>query len=348
MCCAGGKVNLPPLLEPPSYLLNLYTFSSSDANLFQKNIGGYNNLLACTSFGANIYERFQRQDISNFRIHSQIYHCIGSLLPEIGYPPMFAQLYIYDTEHENENRHTFAKTHDPHHYNAPTFSDVATIMIGDDYNTELTNWDILLRLQNGSLQRILETHSSYDPLCTFISKRMNYFKLNQSTLRAEMYQAAMDAIYATEISDPVIHPLAYETVTTFMIHKSTEKNDNGYPIYHRHENGYFIETRSGIQLDNKWAIEYNSSEYFFIDRSGGTGKTFLYNTILAKSDHMASMMHKFAFEAIDQTLHDITQVDKPFGGKIFVFREDFHQILSVIPHATHADIVSASLSKSSI
>jgi hypothetical protein len=33
----------------------------------------------------------------------------------------------------------------------------------------------------------------------------------------------------------------------------------------------------------------------------------------------APMMHKFAFEAVDRTFRDITQVDKPFGGKIFVF-----------------------------
>src|SRR5688572_11468879 len=52
MCCAGGKVNLPPLLKPPSYLLDLYTSSSSDAKSFRKNIRGYNSLLACTSFGA--------------------------------------------------------------------------------------------------------------------------------------------------------------------------------------------------------------------------------------------------------------------------------------------------------
>ena len=51
VCCAGGKVRLPPLLKPPSYILDLYTSSNSDAALFRKNIRGYNNLLACTSFG---------------------------------------------------------------------------------------------------------------------------------------------------------------------------------------------------------------------------------------------------------------------------------------------------------
>jgi hypothetical protein len=105
VCCAGGKVSLQPLLKPPSYLLNLYTSSGPNANSFRKNIRGYNSLLACTSFGANIDEGFQRQGVSNFQIHGQVYHCIGSLLPENGQPPMFAQLYIYDTEHESRNRH---------------------------------------------------------------------------------------------------------------------------------------------------------------------------------------------------------------------------------------------------
>ena len=104
ICCVGGKVSLPPLLKPPSYILDLYTSSSSDAALFRKNIRGYNNILACTSFGANIDERFQGQGVSNFRIHGQVYHRIGSLLPENEHFPAFAQLYIYDTEHENENR----------------------------------------------------------------------------------------------------------------------------------------------------------------------------------------------------------------------------------------------------
>src|SRR3989337_2297852 len=61
VCCAGGKVSLPPLLKPPSYLMDLYTSSNADAVSFRKNIRGYNNLLACTSFGANISDEFRGQ-----------------------------------------------------------------------------------------------------------------------------------------------------------------------------------------------------------------------------------------------------------------------------------------------
>ncbi|KAL3654728.1 hypothetical protein CASFOL_001463 [Castilleja foliolosa] len=38
-----------------------------------------------------------------FRMHGQNYHLIGSLLPENGASPMFAQMYIFDTENEVSN-----------------------------------------------------------------------------------------------------------------------------------------------------------------------------------------------------------------------------------------------------
>ncbi|CAG8560469.1 11832_t:CDS:2 [Dentiscutata heterogama] len=56
------------------------------------------------SFGANVDQQFVRQSVLNFYIHGQVYHCIGSLLSEEGHTPTFAQLYIYDTMHEVENR----------------------------------------------------------------------------------------------------------------------------------------------------------------------------------------------------------------------------------------------------
>jgi len=107
ICCAGGKVNLPSLLEPPPYLIELYTSSGSVANSFRKNIRGYNSLLACTSFGANVNDEFRGRGVSNFSIHGQVYHLIGQLLPEEGQIPKFAQLYIYDTENEIRNRLNF-------------------------------------------------------------------------------------------------------------------------------------------------------------------------------------------------------------------------------------------------
>jgi hypothetical protein len=60
----------------------------------------------------------------------------------------------------------------------------------------------------------------------------------------------------------------------------------------------------------------------------------------------APMTNKFAFEAVDRTLCDLTYMNEPFGGIIFVMSRDFRQVLSVIPQGSHADIVSASIKNS--
>ncbi|CAG8841034.1 36428_t:CDS:2, partial [Racocetra persica] len=58
LCCANGKIQLPPLFELPPYLLYLYTSTNSDAVRFCKHIRAYNSALAYTSFGANINHQF--------------------------------------------------------------------------------------------------------------------------------------------------------------------------------------------------------------------------------------------------------------------------------------------------
>jgi len=63
----------------------------------------------------------------------------------------------------------------------------------------------------------------------------------------------------------------------------------------------------------------------------------------------APMMHCQAFEAVDQTLRDLMQLDdahaieKIFGGKTVVRGGDFRQILPNLPKGGRKDIVNASL-----
>ena len=58
--------------------------------------------------------------------------------------------------------------------NAPSASEVAAIMVGDGYDLHASNRDIILRKRDGALQRISETHSSYDPfiMCCCFRKVM--------------------------------------------------------------------------------------------------------------------------------------------------------------------------------
>lgn len=58
-----------------------------------------------TSIGGRIDDEINRRPCPYvLRICGQNYHKIGLLLPLDGQPPKFAQLYIYDTEHEVPNR----------------------------------------------------------------------------------------------------------------------------------------------------------------------------------------------------------------------------------------------------
>jgi ATP-dependent DNA helicase PIF1 len=45
----------------------------------------------------------------------------------------------------------------------------------------------------------------------------------------------------------------------------------------------------------------------------------------------ALMTNKFAFEAMDRTLRDLTNRNESFGGIVFVMSRDFHQVLPIIP-----------------
>ncbi|XP_078449987.1 ATP-dependent DNA helicase Pif1-like [Lampetra planeri] len=63
----------------------------------------------------------------------------------------------------------------------------------------------------------------------------------------------------------------------------------------------------------------------------------------------APMTHRFAFEAVDHTLHDILDnLHEPFGGKVVVLSGDFRQILPVVKKKTPADTVDACFKSSDL
>ena len=70
-------------------------------------------MFAFTSMGGKIDNAINRGSGPYvFRMNGQSIHRIGSLLPTEGRPPVFAQLYIYDTEHEINNRIQSVHTRD--------------------------------------------------------------------------------------------------------------------------------------------------------------------------------------------------------------------------------------------
>jgi hypothetical protein len=60
----------------------------------------------------------------------------------------------------------------------------------------------------------------------------------------------------------------------------------------------------------------------------------------------ASMVMAHALNAIDRMLRDITSIDVPFGGKIFLLGGDFRQVLPVIPRKPRAVVIENCLKSS--
>jgi hypothetical protein len=62
-------------------------------------------MFSFTSLGGKIDTgKDNRKGPPHFTIAGQNYHRIGSLIPQDGETPKFAQLYIYDTQNEVANR----------------------------------------------------------------------------------------------------------------------------------------------------------------------------------------------------------------------------------------------------
>ncbi|XP_050337773.1 ATP-dependent DNA helicase pif1-like [Bactrocera neohumeralis] len=59
-----------------------------------------------------------------------------------------------------------------------------------------------------------------------------------------------------------------------------------------------------------------------------------------------SMVPKDAINIVDKLFKDITNVNLPFGGKIFVFGGDFRQVLPVVRHATRTSIIENCIKRS--
>jgi len=96
-CCKAGKITIPPYRPRPEPLASLARYDGDHhSKKFMRNIRQYNCLFAFTSMGANIDKSVNDgRGPPVFKIHGQVHHRIGSLLPPDGSAPKCIQLYIY-------------------------------------------------------------------------------------------------------------------------------------------------------------------------------------------------------------------------------------------------------------
>ncbi|XP_049315830.1 uncharacterized protein LOC125779235 [Bactrocera dorsalis] len=97
MCCASGKVLLPPLPTPPEPLISLLAGDSDNSKIFLRKIRKFNSCFQMTSFGATkICDLASdgRNSKPTFKIQGQVYHKIGSLMPMPDDNPKYLQIYF--------------------------------------------------------------------------------------------------------------------------------------------------------------------------------------------------------------------------------------------------------------
>lgn len=103
ICCASGKVVLPPLTTPPEPLQSLIAGASNESKLFLRKIRKFNSCFQMTSFGATkVHDHTSdgRNFESTFKIQGQVYHQIGSLMPMPNETPKFLQIYFMGSDEE--------------------------------------------------------------------------------------------------------------------------------------------------------------------------------------------------------------------------------------------------------
>jgi len=105
MCCYQGKIKLAPLHNLPPELDTLFRDQTPQAKGFRENIRRYNNALAMTSLGCKVDESVNRGNGPYvFKVQGRLSHLAGSLLPQEGESPVYAQLYIYDPAEALDHR----------------------------------------------------------------------------------------------------------------------------------------------------------------------------------------------------------------------------------------------------
>lgn len=94
LCCPKEKVQLLYLQKPPKLLYSLVHGSDARSIRFKENIRAYNSMFSFISIGGKLQSSINDgASPPQFILSSQNYHRIGSLLPEKGCKPKFAQLY---------------------------------------------------------------------------------------------------------------------------------------------------------------------------------------------------------------------------------------------------------------
>ncbi|KAK3815334.1 MAG: hypothetical protein J3Q66DRAFT_344374 [Benniella sp.] len=103
ICYGQGAVRLTPLSVPPDGLRELFKGRTSNSKRFLANTRSFNSAFAFVSLGCKVDNKFPGyRGPPTFRIHGELYHRIGSLIPPSNQDPVFSQIYFYDSSYDSQ------------------------------------------------------------------------------------------------------------------------------------------------------------------------------------------------------------------------------------------------------
>ncbi|UYV60223.1 hypothetical protein LAZ67_1000470 [Cordylochernes scorpioides] len=94
LCCKQGRVSLPAIESPPEPIFSLLSGLHPLSKSFLLHIRRYNSIFQMTSFGAR--QVVEQGYMPTFKVQGQVYHVIGSLLPEPDSEHKFLLIYFID------------------------------------------------------------------------------------------------------------------------------------------------------------------------------------------------------------------------------------------------------------
>ena len=220
-CCQTGQVDLPFLPEPPSFLKSVLEGVDHDSKEFRQNIRQYNMALAFTSLGVNEDKLVNRRGGWVFRVSGELCHLIGSLHPDEGEAPAYAQLYIYDSQlalHQRLNRND--NLHETmmgslqtmllsHHCYAPVFRQAYDILHD---KPDAPNAEVKLRVTPGA-SRVYDL-PTLDEVAVILPED------GTAPERRDIHSRSSDGGFLTRIDDghPAYAPLHYVLLFPYGTH----------------------------------------------------------------------------------------------------------------------------------
>ncbi|UYV73989.1 hypothetical protein LAZ67_11001733 [Cordylochernes scorpioides] len=269
LCCKQGRVSLPAIESPPEPIFSLLSGLHPLLKSFLLHIRRYNSIFQMTSFGAR--QVVEQGYMPTFKVQGQVYHVIGSLLPEPDSEHKFLQIYFID----NYESQVTARCNMTANLNRDLVRSLQDLLHAHNHYIQSFKATLETLLQNHADYRVIK-HS--DKLPPDEHERRYNAPMTNEVIQAEIPDINLDPeLHAIVIKQMVHGPCGVLNSNSPCMKdgkcikkypkgfcETTSTTEDGYPRYRRRcsaEGGLTSSVNMrGVtfEIDNRWIVPYNS------------------------------------------------------------------------------------------